>query len=111
MKRCDPRLCSRIALRGANQSADQSLLALLRTPSDRPRHRRVRAFALNERMAVWLVTLRYDPWEASEALLGAAQTQRHPRGRMEGAGTRVGVSYHQMKQRRRPKGAAIGAGE
>jgi hypothetical protein len=29
MKRCDPRLCSRIALRGANQSADQSLPGLL----------------------------------------------------------------------------------
>jgi hypothetical protein len=28
---------------------------------------RMRAFALNERVAAWLVRLRYDPWEASEA--------------------------------------------
>jgi len=35
---------------------------------------RMRAFALNERMAVWLVRLRYDPWEASEALLGVSNT-------------------------------------
>ena len=29
---------------------------------------RMRAFALNERLALWFVQWRYDPWEASEAL-------------------------------------------
>jgi hypothetical protein len=31
---------------------------------------RMRAFALNERLALWFVQWRYDPWEASEALFG-----------------------------------------
>jgi hypothetical protein len=36
---------------------------------------RMRAFALNEHLAVWLVRLwRYDPWEASVALLGVSNT-------------------------------------
>ena len=39
MKRCDPRLCSRIALRGANQSADQSLPSLLPARRERTRCR------------------------------------------------------------------------
>ena len=30
---------------------------------------RMRAFALNEHLASWLVEWRYDPWEASTALL------------------------------------------
>src|SRR6266540_7241592 len=33
---------------------------------------RMRAFALNEHLAVWLVKWRYDPWEASVALLRAS---------------------------------------
>ena len=35
---------------------------------------RMRAFALNERLAVWFVKWRYDPWEASEALLRVSNT-------------------------------------
>jgi len=35
---------------------------------------RMRAFALNEHLAVWLVKWRYDPWEASVALLRASNT-------------------------------------
>jgi hypothetical protein len=35
---------------------------------------RMRAFALNERFALWLVKWRFDPWEASEALLGVSNT-------------------------------------
>jgi hypothetical protein len=35
---------------------------------------RMRAFALNEHLAVWLVRWRYDPWEASEALLRISNT-------------------------------------
>ena len=35
---------------------------------------RMRAFALNERLAVWVVKQQYDPWEASEALLRVSNT-------------------------------------
>jgi HAMP domain-containing protein len=35
---------------------------------------RMRAFALNEHLAVWLVKWRYDPWEASDALLRVSNT-------------------------------------
>lgn len=35
---------------------------------------RMRAFALNEPLAVWIVKWRYDPWEASEALLRVSNT-------------------------------------
>jgi hypothetical protein len=35
---------------------------------------RMRAFALNEHLAVWLVKWRYDPWKASEALLRVSNT-------------------------------------
>jgi hypothetical protein len=35
---------------------------------------RMRAFALNEHLAVWCVKWRYDPWEASEALLRVSGT-------------------------------------
>jgi hypothetical protein len=35
---------------------------------------RMRAFALNEHLAVWFVKWRYDPWEASEALLRVSNT-------------------------------------
>jgi hypothetical protein len=35
---------------------------------------RMRAFALNEHLAVWLVRWRYDPWEASDALLRVSNT-------------------------------------
>jgi trehalose-6-phosphatase len=35
---------------------------------------RMPAFALNEKLAVWFVTRQYDPWEASEALLGVSNT-------------------------------------
>jgi HAMP domain-containing protein len=35
---------------------------------------RMRAFALNEQLAVWFVKRQYDPWEASEALLGVSNT-------------------------------------
>jgi hypothetical protein len=35
---------------------------------------RMRAFALNEHLAVWLVKWRYDPWQASEVLLRVSNT-------------------------------------
>jgi hypothetical protein len=35
---------------------------------------RMRAFALNEHLAVWFVKWRYDPWEASTALLRVSNT-------------------------------------
>jgi hypothetical protein len=35
---------------------------------------RMRAFALNEPFAMWFVKWRYDPWEASEALLRVSNT-------------------------------------
>jgi hypothetical protein len=35
---------------------------------------RMRAFALNEHLAVWVVKRQYDPWEASEALLRVSNT-------------------------------------
>jgi hypothetical protein len=35
---------------------------------------RMRAFALNEHLAVWVVKRQYNPWEASEALLRVSNT-------------------------------------
>jgi hypothetical protein len=34
----------------------------------------MRALAQNERLAVWFVKWRYDPWAASEALLRVSNT-------------------------------------
>jgi len=55
----------------------------------------MRAFALNERVAVWIVGRWYDPWEASEAFLRLSNELHKSggctRGCMEGTRIRVGV--------------------